>query len=168
MVAPPCPMHYSPSLTYALAKRSHLTRSDNDAYSHLNNTVYSHLYDSIINSYLITHCGLKLPSAAVPSSQIGLVVSSYSSYFAPISFPAVVELGLRVNKLGKSSVEYEVGVFEEGQEEVRAVGGFTHVFVGRENRRPEAEGMTRDIRDGLERLEVGRGLWVRRARVGKL
>src|SRR5579862_3965997 len=85
-------------------------------------------YDSIVNAYLAEHCSLR-PSA---SPQIGLVVHSSSDYFAPVGFPAVLDLGLRVNKLGTSSVTYEIGVFERGVEEVKAVGSFVHVFVDRE------------------------------------
>jgi len=57
-----------------------------------------------------------------------------------------------VNKVGRSSVAYEVGVFEHGQDDVRAVGGFTHVFVEREKIRPAASGMPDDIRRGLGKL----------------
>ena len=95
-------------------------------------------FDSIINAYLIEHCGLRPPV----SQHIGLVVHSHCDYFGSVAFPTVVDLGLRVNKLGKSSVTYEVGVFERGQDDVRAVGGFIHVFVDR-NRpaRPAVSGM---------------------------
>lgn len=65
-----------------------------------------------------------------------------------------MDLGLRVNKLGKSSVTYEVGVFECGKEDVKAVGGYTHVFVERETNRPAATGMSEEFRRGLERLLV--------------
>lgn len=61
---------------------------------------------------------------------------------------------LRVNKLGKSSVTYEIGVFEQGQEEVKAVGEFIHVFVDRESRRPRKDGMTEALKTGLEKLVV--------------
>ena len=64
----------------------------------------------------------------------------------------VLNLGLRVNKLGKSSVSYEVGVFEQGAEDVRAVGGFTHVFVDRTKNRPAPNGMSAVMRSGLEIL----------------
>lgn len=64
----------------------------------------------------------------------------------------MVDLGLRVNKLGKSSVSYEVGVFERGRENVSAVGGYIHVFVEREKNRPAADGMSDEIRVGLSRL----------------
>lgn len=71
-----------------------------------------------------------------------------------MEFPAVVDLALRVNKLGKSSVTYEIGVFEQGQEEVKAVGEFIHVFVDRQSRRPREQGMTDTLKTGLEKLVV--------------
>src|SRR5881392_671378 len=109
-------------------------------YAHMNNSIYAFLFDSIINTYLITHRGLD-PFSPPSSSQIGLVVSSYCDYFSPISFPDVLDLGLRVAKLGTSSVMYEVGVFRRGEEDVKAVGGFTHVFVERERMRPATGGV---------------------------
>ncbi|KAK2797236.1 hypothetical protein FQN51_008759 [Onygenales sp. PD_10] len=140
--------------------------SDNDMYAHLNNSIYAFLIDSIVNTYLITHCGLDPFSARSTSSspspsptQIGLVVSSYCDYFASVSFPDVLELGLRVVKLGSSSVVYEVGIFKRGEEAVKAVGGFTHVFVEREGMKPPRGGVGMDggIRKGLERLVVDGG-----------
>lgn len=107
-------------------------------------------FDSVVNTYLIKHCALHPPT----SPQIGLVVHSHCDYFAPVEFPAVVDLALRVNKLGKSSVTYEIGVFERGVEEVKAVGEFVHVFVDRESRRPDAKGMADELKNGLERLVV--------------
>jgi acyl-CoA thioester hydrolase len=117
-------------------------------YHHLNNSIYYFLFDSVVNTYLIKHCGLHPPT----SSQIGLVVHSHCDYFAPVEFPAVVDLALRVNKLGKSSVTYEIGVFERGQDQVKAVGEFIHVFVDRESRRPGASGMADELKTGLDLL----------------
>lgn len=79
---------------------------------------------------------------------------THCDYFAAISYPKVAELCLRVNKLGKSSVTYEVGLFEKGVEEVKAVGGLVHVFVDRATQRPNANGMNSRLRDGLEKLFV--------------
>jgi acyl-CoA thioester hydrolase len=73
---------------------------------------------------------------------------------APTGFPATVDLALRVNKLGKSSVTYEIGVFERGFEEPRAVGEFVHVFVERASMKPGPTGMTQDVRTGLAALLV--------------
>lgn len=128
-------------------------------YSHMNNSVYAFLFDSIINTYLVAHCGLdpfnSTPTASSPpkASQIGLVVSSYCDYFASVGFPDVLDLGLRVVKLGKSSVMYEVGVFRKGEEGVKVVGGFTHVFVQKDDNKPASSGMEAGIRKGLEELK---------------
>lgn len=122
-------------------------------YAHMNNSQYYFLMDSITNAYLITHCSFS-PST---SSQIGLVVHSHCDYFAPVGFPAILELGLRVSSLGRSSVRYEIGVFEEGSEDVKAVGEFVHVFVEREGRRPVKGGMLGGLREGLQRLVVEDG-----------
>src|SRR5579872_7254827 len=114
----------------------------------MNNAIYYHLYDSIINDYLARQCGVQ----ATASPLIGLVVTSFSEFYRPLGYLQVLELGLRVSKLGKSSVTYEVGVFEEGVEPVAAVGGYTHVFVESGNRK--AGTMSKEIRDGLEKLVV--------------
>ncbi|QDS77118.1 hypothetical protein FKW77_000968 [Venturia effusa] len=94
---------------------------DNDMYDHMNNSVYYLLFDSVVNKYLIDHCFLHPPT----STSVGLVVHSHCDYISPTGFPATVDLCLRVNKLGKSSVTYEIGVFERGVEEVKAVEGAT-------------------------------------------
>jgi acyl-CoA thioesterase FadM len=101
-------------------------RNDNDQYSHLNNSVYNLLFDTIINKYLVEECGLQAssdsstvplvpPSASAsstaPSSPIALVIESHASFFRPLSFPSQILLGLSVKNIGKSSVTYEVGVF---------------------------------------------------------
>ncbi|KAL9099763.1 MAG: hypothetical protein Q9163_004781 [Psora crenata] len=115
--------------------------------------VYTVLFDSIINAYLMAHCD-RNPST---SDQIGLVVSSYCHFFAPVGFPVLLDLGLRVNKLGRSSVTYEVGVFEHGCEHVKAVGGYTHVFVDRKapTMAPAAHGIPAVVRIGLAKLVRG-------------
>ncbi|GJE97584.1 acyl-CoA thioesterase [Phanerochaete sordida] len=127
---------------------SYRTRwSDNDQYAHINNAVYYHFFDSIVNTYLIQHCGLTPPNSPL----IGLVVSSFCHFYAPFSFPSVLDLGLRVSKLGNSSVTYEVGVFEEGKDTPSAVGGYTHVFV--ENKSRKSTTMDSKTRDGLQMLQ---------------
>lgn len=81
-----------------------------------------------------------------------MVVHSHCDYFAPVGFPAVLDLCLRVKKLGKSSVTHEIGVFEQGSDEVKAVGEFVHVFVDSQTRKPGKDGMGPDLKMGLERL----------------
>lgn len=143
--------------------QTYLTRwSDNDQYSHVNNAIYYHLIDSIVNTYLAERCGCKLShsSADIAAPPIGLVVSSYCNFYAPLTFPEPITLGLRIVKLGRSSVSYEVGFFTtpesnpEGRgESVKAVGGYTHVFVDREHRRPIKE-MEAILRNGLRAISI--------------
>lgn len=133
------------------ANKGHGSRSDNDQYSHINNSVYYHLFDSIVNAYLIAHCELSPQT----SGSIGLVVSSHCQFFSPLSFPEVLDLGLRVNHLGKSSVTYEVGIFREGSMEPAAVGGYTHVFVDAVSRKTSQ--IVERTREGLHRLSVPSG-----------
>jgi len=110
--------------------------------------VYYHLFDSIVNTYLIAHCDLSPQT----SDSIGLVVSSHAQFFSPLSFPVVLDLGLRVNHLGNSSVTYEVGVFGEGSAEPAMVGGYTHVFVDAMSRKSSQ--MRDRMREGLQRLFI--------------
>ncbi|KAL0946335.1 hypothetical protein HGRIS_012573 [Hohenbuehelia grisea] len=120
--------------------------SDNDQYGHMNNSIYYHLFDSIVNTYLIEHCGL----VPAESKQIGLVVSSYCQFFAPVAFPEQLDLGLRVSTLGKRSVTYEVGVFKQAEGSPAAVGGYTHVFVDSVSRK--SANMDDTKKEGLKRL----------------
>ena len=122
--------------------------ADNDMYNHMNNSIYLFLFDSIINTYLMEHCGRN----PVSSEEVGIVVRSECNFFQSVAFPAMLDLGLKVSQLGESSVAYEVGVFEQGQEQVKAVGGYTHVFVDRAANRPMKSGMSTVIREGLMRL----------------
>ncbi|KAG9231959.1 thioesterase superfamily protein-like protein [Amylocarpus encephaloides] len=124
--------------------------SDNDMYDHMNNSIYNFLYDSIVNTYLIEQCELNPPT----SPQYGLVVHSHGDFFGSIAFPAVAELGLRVNKLGKSSCTYEIALFERGTDAVKSIGELVHVFVDRNTGRPATSGMGEKLRSGLHKLLV--------------
>jgi acyl-CoA thioester hydrolase len=106
--------------------------ADNDAYGHVNNTVFYQWFDTAVNAWLV-ETGLLDIGHGDP---IGLVVETGCSYFAPLSFPGEVEVGIAVDKLGSSSVTYRIGVFGAGQAEPAAQGHFTHVYVGSDSRRP--------------------------------
>lgn len=106
--------------------------ADNDAYGHVNNTVYYQWFDTAVNQWLIAQGLLDIENG----DPIGLVVETGCSYFSPLSFPGDVEIGLAVDRLGTSSVTYRLGVFAVGSSEPSAQGQFTHVYVGREGRRP--------------------------------
>lgn len=110
---------------------------DNDVYGHVNNVVYYSYFDTVINTYLIQHGGLDIHAE---TGQIGLCVESHCRYAAPLSFPGVVEAGLRVETLGRSSVRYGIGLFADGVAQPAAEGWFVHVFVARATRKPEPIG----------------------------
>jgi acyl-CoA thioester hydrolase len=125
--------------------------ADNDVYGHVNNVEYYAFFDTVINRWLITEGGLDIHRGEV----IGVCAESHCTYRDGFSFPEDVEAGLRVGKLGNSSVRYEIGLFAAGAAEPSATGWFVHVFVDAESRRP-AE-MPERLRDCLRRLEVGAG-----------
>ena len=105
---------------------------DNDVYGHVNNVVYYSFFDTAVNRYLI-HAGvLDIHQGAV----IGLVVETQCHYFTPLQFPQVIEAGLRVAHVGRSSVRYEVGLFAAQEPLTAAAGHFVHVYVDRQTRRP--------------------------------
>ncbi len=119
---------------------------DNDVYGHLNNVVYYSLFDTAVNRWLIDK-GVLDPAT---SPVFGLVVETGCQYFQPLSFPDRVEAGLKVERLGSSSVRYVIGLFRQGAGEVAAVGHFTHVYVDRDTRRPTP--IPADTRAVLEAL----------------
>ncbi len=120
--------------------------ADNDIYGHVNNVVYYSYFDTVVNQYLIERQALDPAAGKV----IGLVVETQCQYFAPISFPDMVHAGLRVAKLGNSSVRYEIGLFKNEEDAASAQGHFVHVYVDRASRRATA--LPADMRATLETL----------------
>lgn len=106
---------------------------DNDVYGHVNNVVYYSWFDTAVNAYLIEQGALDIHHGET----IGLVVETQCNYFAPLAFPQLVEAGIRVAKLGASSVRYEVGLFAQGEPLTAAKGHFIHVYVDKLTRRPQ-------------------------------
>jgi acyl-CoA thioester hydrolase len=121
---------------------------DNDVYGHVNNVVYYSYFDTVINEYLIREGGLDIAEGPT----IGLAIETFCRFHQPLAFPEVIDAGLRVGRLGNSSVRYEIGLFRQGEAEPAATGHFVHVFVDRRTRRPAA--MPPAIRACLERLVV--------------
>ena len=106
--------------------------ADNDAYGHVNNTVYYQWFDSAVNALLVGAGLLDIHHG----DPIGLVAETGCSYFAPLSFPGDIDVGIAIDRLGGSSVTYRIGIFAAGSAEPAAQGHFTHVYVGRASRRP--------------------------------
>ncbi|HXX83762.1 MAG TPA: thioesterase family protein [Casimicrobiaceae bacterium] len=121
---------------------------DNDTYGHVNNVVYYSYFDTVVNEHLIHEGGLDIRS----SPAIGVVVETRCSFYRSLSFPGVIDAGLRVRKLGRSSVTYEIGLFAQGDDEPAASGNFVHVWVERATWRPTP--VPAAIRGALTKLVV--------------
>lgn len=105
---------------------------DNDVYGHVNNVVYYSYFDSAANQYLIEAGGLDIENSPV----IAYVVNSGCNYNSAITYPEKLEAGLRVDRLGSSSVQYGLAIFRQGEDAAAAQGHFVHVFVDRKSNRP--------------------------------
>ena len=121
---------------------------DNDVYRHVNNVVYYSYFDTVVNGYLFSRRVLDTEKSQV----IGLVVETQCRYFSPIVFPDLVHAGLRVAKLGTSSVRYEIGIFRNDDALAAAQGHFVHVYVDRAGGRPTP--LPANLRAALEPLLV--------------
>jgi acyl-CoA thioester hydrolase len=104
---------------------------DNDIYGHVNNVVYYSYFDTAVNQFLIERGVLDIHQGEV----VGFVVDSGCSYFSPIAFPDVVHAGIRVSKLGSSSVRYEIALYRNDDPLPCAAGHFVHVYVERSSNR---------------------------------
>lgn len=121
--------------------------SDDDVYGHVNNVVHYAMFDTAVNGWLIEAAGTDI--RRLPA--IGLVVETRCRYFAELRFPDVVTAGLRLERLGTSSVVYGLALFGPRDEAPVAVGRFVHVYVDRDSRRPVP--VPDEIRLALRALE---------------
>jgi acyl-CoA thioester hydrolase len=119
---------------------------DNDVYGHVNNALYYAFFDTAINEYLIAEGGLDIAAGNVAA----FAAESQCQYLRPFAFPGLIDIGLRVGKLGNSSVRYELAIFKQGETFAAAAGYFVHVFVDRSTQKPVTIPAT--IRMALERL----------------
>jgi acyl-CoA thioester hydrolase len=103
--------------------------SDDDRYGHVNNVVHYSWFDTAVNGELIARLGRDVRD--LPA--IGLVVETACRYLAPLRFPDRLEVGIAVERLGASSITYELAVFAEGENRPASVGRFVHVYVDRDD-----------------------------------
>ena len=108
--------------------------NDNDIYGHMNNIIYYALFDTAVNKWLIKNKLVDIKNG----QNIGLIVQSGCNYFSSFEYPENINAGIRVTKIGKSSVRYEVGLFKEKEELSSADGFFIHVYVDRKTNKPIA------------------------------
>lgn len=136
---------------YPYTKQIHTRWSDNDQYGHLNNAVYYQFYDALVNAYMMQYCNWD-PNT---SESVGLVVSSSTEYYKIVEgFPEPITFGLGINKLGNSSAEWEIGVFQGDLTKPKAIGRFVHVFVDKKTDKTMPGGMPNYLRSGLEQLLI--------------
>lgn len=122
---------------------------DNDIYGHVNNVNYYSYFDTAVNSYLV-NCGvLDMHHGEV----VGFVVENHCNYFAPVAFPQTITAGVRVTKVGSSSVRYEIGLFADDEQTTAAKGHFIHVYVNRATNRPVA--LSGELLAAVEALVCG-------------
>jgi acyl-CoA thioester hydrolase len=122
---------------------------DNDVYGHVNNVIYYSYFDTVVNEYLIRAGVLDIEESPI----IGLVVETQCRFFEPLTFPDIVHAGLRVARLGLSSVRYEIGLFRNDDVTAAAQGHFVHVYVERESRKATA--LPPETRVALEKILAG-------------
>jgi len=119
---------------------------DNDTYGHVNNVTYYAYFDTVVNAFLIAEGQMDIKR----SPTIAVVVETMCRYHRSLTFPDVLDAGVRVPQIGNTSVRYEIGLFRRGEEEVAASGHFVHVFVDRQTRRPAP--IPKPIRNALAKL----------------
>ena len=108
---------------------------DNDAYGHVNNVVYYQGFDTAVNAQVIDNGALDIHAGET----IGLVVETHCNFFSSLAFPQTVQAGIKVGRIGSSSVRYEVGIFAEDAPLSAAHGHFIHVYVDKLTRRPVSQ-----------------------------
>ena len=122
--------------------------NDNDIYGHVNNVVYYAYFDTVVNMFMVDNAGFDPHNAAA----IGICPETHCNYHKPVAYPDRLEAGLRVGRLGNSSVRYEIAIFIYGDEEAAATGHFVHVFVDRVTRKPVT--ISKPIRCAMEAIVV--------------
>jgi acyl-CoA thioester hydrolase len=110
---------------YAIWRRASTRWADDDVYGHMNNARYYELFDTAVNGHLVEATGLDI--RRLPA--VGIVAETSCRYFQEIVFPTPVDMGLRVERLGTSSIVYRIGLFVPDAPEASAEGRFVHVYV---------------------------------------
>ena len=103
---------------------------DVDVYGHVNNVAYLSYFDTAVNGWYVEE-GL-----LAPGEPVFLVAETGAQFFAEIRFGQAVSCGIAVERLGRTSVTYDLALFRDDEAEACARGRYTHVLVDAETRRP--------------------------------
>ena len=133
---------------YVVWRRATTRWADDDVYGHMNNARYFELIDTAVNAHLAEATGVDIRS--LPA--IGVVAEVGCRYFAEIGYPAPVDLGVYVERLGSSSIVYKVGLFQGPGDEACAEGTFVHVYVDNTDPGRPVTPVPDDVRAALEPL----------------
>lgn len=133
---------------YAQFKQMTTRWRDNDVYGHMNNVVFYEYVDTAVNAWLIENAGLDIPGGEV----VGLVVETSCTYHASLGFPEPLDIGLRVSRIGNTSVTFEIGLFALAEQQAAAEARFTHVYVDAKTRRPVP--LPQKFRTALQTLDL--------------
>lgn len=119
--------------------------SDNDQYGHVNNVAYYSYFDTAANALLIHKAGFDIKHSPI----IGLVVDSACQFHKELSYPEIIEVGVTIQRIGRSSLHYDLAIFKQYQDKAVAQGHFVHVFVDRETR--QSTPISQKMRDALSK-----------------
>lgn len=120
--------------------------ADNDMYGHVNNVTYYSYFDTAANALLIEKCAFDIRESSI----IGLVVESSCKFHQELSYPEIIEVGVNIEKIGNSSLTYDLAIFKLNEENASAQGHFVHVFVDRETRKSTP--IPQEMRDALSQF----------------
>ena len=84
-----------------------------------------------------------------------MVAETSCRYFREIGFPAPIEMGLVVDRVGTKSVVYRIGLFQGDAEEAAAEGRFVHVYVDNTDPTRPSTPLPDVIRAAVEPLQRG-------------
>ena len=125
---------------------------DQDAFGHVNNTVYVRWFESARIAYF-QRMGLL---AMIPGERIGPILASSScEYRKPITFPDTVHVAIRVTRIGRTSIGFEHRIVSQGLAVLAAEGISTTVVISYADNRPHPVPDT--VRQAIAAIE-GRAL----------
>ena len=122
--------------------------ADIDVYGHMNNARYFEIIDTVVNNHLERATGTDI--RLLPA--IGVVAEVGCRYFAEVGYPAPVDVGVYVERVGTSSIVYKVGIFQGDGDEAAAEGTFVHVYVDNTDPARPVTPVPAEIRSAVEPL----------------
>ncbi|MEX2560788.1 MAG: thioesterase family protein [Pirellulales bacterium] len=121
---------------------------DQDAFQHVNNTVYFRWFESARIEYM-ERMGL---NDLMDRQRIGAILAAIScNYRRPLTFPDTVHAGARVTRLGRTSLTMEHRLYSEAHKMVAADGESTLVIFDYNSERPHA--IPDEVRAAIAELE---------------